>query len=320
MEGKIFNHPEYIETNSSLILFLRDEAFKIIKEEKGPEYSNLASRYDWLCEEMRINAEITPSVYLDIRSLVMEQERIVVKEKDVLVKVAEYCLHMKRLSQKFLVRNILIDGTYSNRHSDIIARKIAKFHLLKLSGQFVADDQNLIDEFSNFESFKRTIENDFGMFEAKKGLFIPIMISESKYQKIKRYILNFLEENKDLLMNRFTEGYVVPIHGDFHSLNIFVENDFIYAIDRVLRRHLRVSDIIKDPAYLGVDLEVFGFEQEKKCFLDAYKEEVGDPKFEALLPFYSCRLGFVGGMVNIHRENTILSKQYFDLAYKYVRI
>jgi len=320
VKGKTFNYPECIETNSSLILLVEDEVFKIIKEEKGSEYSSLAARYKWLREEMRINAEITPSLYLDIRPFAVEQGRMVVKGKDTLVKVVEYGLRMKRLSQGSLVRNMLANGTYYSRHSDIIAREIAKFHLLKLSGQFVADDQDLIDEFSNLRAFRETIEKDFGMFETKRGLFIPTMISESKYQEIKRYILNFLAENEDLLRGRFDKGYVIPIHGDFHSLNIFVEKGIAYAVDRALRRHLRVSDIIKDPAYLSVDLEVFGFEQEKKSLLDRYKREVQDPDFETLLPFYFCRLGFVGGIVNIHRENMQISEQYFDLAYKYASV
>jgi len=320
MNGKRFNNPDFIETNSSLIVLVEDKAFKIIKEEKGEDYSDSRSRYSWLREEMRINSEITPGLYLGIRPIFIRYGQITVgDDNDNLNNAVEYALCMKRLRRASLVYNRLTNGTYSSRHSIIIARNIADFHISRLSGKFSHNDQALMQEFCSFDSLSRIVRQDFRTFEANEASFVPVIITELKYQRIKRYILRFLENNKDLLIKRVSTGYVVPIHGDFHSTNIFVEGDSVYIIDRVLRRNLRVNDTIKDPAYLSVDLGVFGLEREMECFLSIYQERVKDPYFERLLPFYMCRLAFVSGLVRFSSDNQSQIKAYFDLAYKYVK-
>ena len=320
VEGKKFVNPEFIETNSSLIVLTGDKALKILKEKKNKQYSDLQSRFTWLYEEMRINSEITPKLYLNIRPIFLHHDQVIVgNDNNDLDSIVEYGLCMKRLKQASLVHNMLLNGTYSSKHSIIIARRIADFHISKLSGGLSQDDQILMQKFSSLATLKKVIKNDFETFEKRKANFVPTAITEFKYQRIKRYIFKFLEENENLLKERVSRGYVVPIHGDFHSTNIFVEGGSVYAIDRALSRNLRVNDIIKDPAYLSVDLETFGFEQEMECLLNTYQERVKDPCFEKLLPFYVCRLAFVKGIVSFSSGNQFQLKPYFDLAYKYAK-
>lgn len=320
VEEKKFVNPEFIEAKDSLIVFVGNKAFKIIKKEKGKDYSDSQSRCTWLHEEMRINSEITPNFYFGVRPIFIHHGQIIVgNNNDDSGSVMEYVLCMKRLKQASLVRNMLRSDTYSSKHSIIIARKIADLHLSKLSGKLNQDDQILMHEFCSFDSLNRIIEEDFKTFEEQKTSFVPTAVTELKYQRIKRYISKFLKENENLLKERINTGYVVPIHSAFHSANIFVEDGSVYTIDRALTRRFRVNDIIKDPAYLSVDLEIFGFEQEMKCFLDAYQERVKDSCFEKLLPFYMCRLAFVEGMRSFSLDNPSQVKPYFDLAYKYAR-
>lgn len=320
VEKKKFVNPEFIEAKDSLIVFTDDKALKIIKKEKGKDYSDPQSRCTWLHEEMRINSEITPNFYFGVRPIFIHHGQIIVDNgNDDSGSVMEYTLCMKRLKQTSLVRNMLRSNTYSSKYSIIIARKIADFHLSKLSGKLNQDDQILMQQFCSFDSLNKVIEEDFKTFEEQKTSFVPTAVTELKYQRIKRYISKFLKENEDLLKERVNTGYVVPIHSAFHSANIFVEDGSVYAIDRALTRHFRVNDIIKDPAYLSVDLERFGFKEGMESFLNVYRERVKDPYFEKLLPFYMCRLAFVEGMRSFSLDNPSQVKPYFELAYKYAR-
>jgi len=304
INGKRFDNPEFIETNSSLILFVENQAWKIIKEEKGEEYSNLQDRCIWLIEEMFINSEISPDLYLGIGRIHVDN-------------AVEYALGMKKLEEKSLVYNMLLKGSYLKEHSLNIACKIANFHFSKLTHPAQANNHDSMKKYCSYDALRDVIHADFKRFERYKEIFMPAALTEENYQKIKNYVLNFLRDKRKLLIERAKTGYVLSIHGDFHARNIFVENNSVYVIDRALRKQFRINDIVKDPAYFSVDLQAFGLRKEMQYFLDVYQEKVADPFFEELLPFYICRLGLVGGMVHFSEGNPLQAKPYFDVALHY---
>ena len=314
-----FVNPEFTETNSSVIVFVGSKAFKILKE--GEYYgSDMKARRASLKEEMRINVEITPDFYLGIVPIIARDDQIqIVMASSSSQNAIEYALCMKRLKQESLVYNMLLNGTYSHECSVAITTKIAEFHSAKLSGNLSHDDRTLMQKFCSFESLKRVIEKNCETFERCKAIFVPTAITEIQFRKIKEHILNFLRKNEGLLTERINSGYVVPIHGDLHSKNIFVENGSTYFIDRSLRENLRVSDIVKDPAFLGVDLEAFGFQKEKERLFTEYLNKVRDPYFRKLLPFYMCHLAVVNAIVNLSHGYHNQIQRYLNLAYHYAR-
>lgn len=314
-----FVNPKFTETNSSVIVFVGEKAFKILKE--GEYYgSDMKARHASLKEEMRINAEITPDFYLGIVPIIARDDQIqIMMASNPSQNVIEYALCMKRLKQESLVYNMLLNGTYSHECSVAITTKIAEFHNAKLSGNLSHDDRTLMQKFCSLESLKRVIEKNCETFERCKAIFVPMAITEIQFRKIKEHILHFLRKNKDLLTERINSGYVVPIHGDLHSKNIFVENDSTYLIDRSLRENLRVSDIVKDPAFLGMDLEAFGFQKEKERLFTEYLSKVRDPYFRKLLPFYMCHLAVVNAIVNLSHGHHNQIQRYLNLAYHYAR-
>ncbi len=321
VNGETFIKPDFIETNSALIVFVGDKAFKILKEDRpGLDCSTILTRCFLLEEEFESNSEISNDLYLSINPISLFQGQVVIHKtgkKHVPTTLMEYALCMKKLRQDSLVYRMLLNKTYSCRYSILIARKIASFHKAKLLEDSTENDQRLIAEFGTIKALENIVEKDFQMFEKLKIDFIPTITTKRKYQKIKRYILDFLKRKRNLMIERTILNYILPIHGDFHAQNIFVEEGVVHVIDRSLRRNMRVSDIVKDLAYLGVDLEMFGFEKEKYIFFKEYHFVIEDPFFEELLPFYMCRRAFVAGMVNLHEKNIEDLKAYFDLAYKY---
>jgi len=320
VDGCRFISPEFVETNSAIIVFAGGKAFKILKKgREGIDCSTVFARRNLLAEELESNSEMNTDLYFGISSVSICDGQIIIGGSDsVSVQtVVDYALCMKRLEQRFLVYNMLLNGSYRDEITILIAKTLAVFHRRKLSGEIGSNDHNLIRKFSTVESLIDIVERDFQMFERLRDIFIPAVTTEQKYQEIKRYIVGFLKSRRALFLERIRLGRVLPIHGDFHSRNIFVENNVVYMIDRSLRRNMRVSDILKDVAYFAVDLEIFGCQKSKEMFLDAYRSAIPDEYFMQLLPFYMCRRAFVAGLVNHLEEDAERLKSYFDLAYNY---
>lgn len=312
----LYTNPEFVETNSAVILFTDNKAFKILKEnEEGIDCSTTSKRRVLLVEEMEIGSEVSTGLYFGVMPVFLQEGGIVIGLGNSVA--IEYALCMKRLGQNSLVYNMLADGIYSNGCSILIARKLAAFHASKLSRKLNEKDQRLVEEFGSIGSFKQVVQKDFAMFEELKINFIPTAITEYRYQEIKKYILRFFERERNLLSERIRIGYVFPVHGDFHSRNIFIESGVVYAIDRSLRRKKRVSDIVKDLTCLAVGLEMFGSNKQKEVFFREYHSNIEDPHFKQLLPFYMCHMAFVAGMVNFLKEDIEHIKAYFDIAYNY---
>lgn len=319
INGNLFANPDFIETNSAIIILIGDMALKILKKgRKALDCSTASARRNLLIEEMESTSEINADLYFGISPIFILDRQIIIGENDSPnVKAVDYALRMKRLEQKSLVRNILLNGLYSDEFSILIAKTIASFHRRKLSGEVTEDDRNSIRKFGTIESLMDIVERDFRMFEELSDSFIPALITEQKYQEIKKYIMGFLMNRRALLIKRIKLGYVLPVLGDFHSRNIFIENGTVYVIDRSLRKNMRVSDVVKDVAYFAVDLEVFGPSGSEKIFLDVYHSMIKDEYFAQLLPFYMCRGAFVAGRVNLFKEDAERLRAYFDFAYNY---
>jgi hypothetical protein len=316
LNGCLYANPEFVETNSSVIIFITGKAFKILKENgRGIDCSTALSRVALLQEELRINSEISPDLYLGVMPIFCQQARIFIGGEG--SEPIEYALCMKRIGDGSLVYRLLSGGVYYPNHSVLIARKLAAFHASKLSGKLNEEDRRLVEEFGSVESFGKVVQKDFEMFATLKQDIIPEAITEEMYQEIKRYITGFMLAEHHLFEERRKKGFIVPIHGDFHSRNIFVEHGVVYAVDRSLKRQMRVGDIVKDLAYFAVDLEATGHGWQKKVFFDEYHRFVEDAYFDRLLPFLMCRQTFVAGLVSFSAGNIEYSRKCFEIAHSY---
>lgn len=321
INGNLFASPDFIETNSAIVIFAGSVALKILKEgRRGVDCSTASVRQSLLIEEMETNSEINASLYFGVKPVFVLDGQIVITEDNLIsTEVADYVLDMKRLKQSSLLYNVLLSGSYCDEFSVLVAKIIASFHQCKMSGKLTANDRGLVEKFGTVDSLLDIVERDFQMFEELSDNFIPMAVTRQNYQKIKKYLAGFLKNRMALLTERIKSGYVLPIHGDFHSRNIFVENGVVYVIDRSLRRNMRVSDIVKDVAYFAVDLEMFGLERQKRIFLNTYRSVIEDEYFMQLLPFYMCRRALVAAMSNLFEESVEHLKVYFDIACKYAK-
>lgn len=320
--GHTFVNPDFIETNSAIIVFVDNIALKILKQGRpGVDCSTALARLALLREEFETNFEISSNLYFGIKPIFMQGEQIFLGENNVSdSKAVDYGLCMKKLKQKSLVYNKLSNRSYRDEYSVLIAKTIALFHKRKLLGDIINNDCELIDKFGTIESFANIIKGDFEIFEKLNDVFVPKIITKNDYQEIKQSITTFFKKKRELFLERIKSRYVLPIHGDFHSRNIFVEDNNVYIIDRSLRRNMRVGDIIKDVAYFAVDLEMFNYEKQKMTFLDAYHSIIKDEYSKQLLPFYMCRRAFVAGITNLYEEDIKRLRAYFALSHQYATI
>lgn len=116
IKGKEFIRPKFIETNSSFIIFVGEMVFKVLKEEKGKEFCGIGRRYKWLHEELQINKEITPELYLGVIPVSMKGSKITIDFK-CSGKALEYALYMRRVKAvRVIIPGIhLMDFNYNSR-------------------------------------------------------------------------------------------------------------------------------------------------------------------------------------------------------------
>src|SRR5271154_3837278 len=313
---------EFKQTHISYVFIAGDFVYKIKKPVHFAflDCSRLAQRFHYCREEGRLNARLSPRVYLGVFAILRDAGSFALGPQ---VEVehpgaVEYAVKMRRLPEDRTLDKLIASGHADSGTIRAIARCIAKFHATAPSNRGWAYGSAL--------SIWRDIIEDI----AQNKEFVGRTLREDQLTAIDTFCRTFVNRHWRALNERAHEGRVREGHGDLRAEHICLEDGEIDVIDCVeFSERLRYCDAASEIAFLAMDLDRLGAPRLADELVEAYAEISGDVDLGVFVPFYKCYRACVRGKVeslkSLEREVDAaererarqLARSYFELATRY---
>ena len=308
----------HLETHISHVFLCGEYAYKMKKglDLGFLDFTSLEKRKYYCEEELRLNSIFAPEIYLEVIPIYKKDGAFSFQSKG---KVVEYLLKMREFEQEHILSNIVEKGEFTPDLFTELAQKLAQIHQK-------ADSNEEISSYASASHIQKIADQNF----VQTHQYIGECISKSSFDKIRKFTLNFIDENELLFESRQKSGKIRECHGDLHLNNICIYKGEIQFFDRIeFNKEFRNIDVIYDLAFLIMDLHHKNQSAIATRVMNEYLEQTGDYDGAALLSFYACLRAYIRGKVisfQLDRsENTEGEKEtiiaeassYFDLAESY---
>ena len=315
---------ELKQTHISYVFVAGTYVYKVKKPVRFAflDCSTLAERFRYCREEVRLNARLSPLVYLGVFAIFKRGDSFVLgtEVRDEHPEAVEYAVKMRRLPEDRMLDRLLAAGQVDSSMIRAIASRIAEFHASAGSsrgwthGSAAAIWRGAIAEIAQDEGF------------------VGHTIRKDQFMEIDAFFRAFIAAHWRALNDRASEGRVREGHGDLRAEHICVRGNEIDVIDCVeFSERLRYGDVASEIAFLAMDFERLGAPLLGDELVEAYAEMIGDDELAMFVPFYKCYRACVRGKVEslrgvegevgaAERERAVkLARSYFALAWQYAR-
>ncbi len=276
-----------VETQSSAVFMAGDRVLKMKKPIRTAflDYSSLEAREAACDSEVRLNARLSPDVYLGVVHIGLYDggpgEPVVV---------------MRRLQERDQLRVRMAQGDPQLR-AEIreVARRIAVFHS-------ECDVYSGPDSAGSWEAVHaRWLE------ECDEIDLLGDATSDAEDRRALRVLgTRYLAGREPLFDGRLLDGQVREGHGDLRSEHVYLTSDGPRIIDCVeFDPQLRVADVLSDVAFLAMDLEQRDRADLAEALLSDYREFSATQYPESLLEFYVAYRALVRAKVHAIRARQI---------------
>ncbi len=251
---------QLIETPLSYILLTKQEALKVKKNVCLPfvDYSSLAARRFFCTEEVRLNKNFAPGMYLDLQCIAGSSKP---PASGMPAQVVDYAVRMRRLAPGSLYSEKLANGKLTSADIDALAAHVA--HV-----------QDRAPRASSGKFGKPALRRAqaLGALEGSRPLLSPGQFSLLEV---------WLNAQSASLVRLWTErrlaGRVRECHGDLHLANVATLDDKVVAFDCLeFEPGLRWIDVVDDMAFTVMDLDSNGRRDLAYRFLNAWLDQTGD--------------------------------------------
>ncbi|MHC4848620.1 MAG: hypothetical protein ACYTEG_09220, partial [Planctomycetota bacterium] len=256
---------EVRETHVSLVALTADRAYKFKKAIRFPflDQTDPAKRAELCHEELRLNRELCPDIYL--RVVLVDPESFTIGT------AGEPAVEMVRLPDDRMVDHLLATGDFESVEAAIpeIVERLIAFHR------------------------NAARADELGTPLAVAQRFAPILklaeqhLDPALARPIRKYIERGLADRTELMAKRAADGFVRDGHGDLHAANICLAAQGVRIYDRLeFSRAIRAGDVAFDIAFLAMSLDLAGANALSHALRKLYAEKTNDPEFEGLCSFY----------------------------------
>ena len=125
-------HVEFKQTHISYVFLAGDFVYKVKKPVRFPflDYSELARRTHYCREEVRLNARLSPRVYLGVFAILNCRESFSLGSEvhGEYPEAVEYAVKMRRLPEDRMLDRLVAAGRVDEVTMRAIAKRIAEFH------------------------------------------------------------------------------------------------------------------------------------------------------------------------------------------------
>jgi uncharacterized protein len=269
------------ETHASWVFVAGERAYKLKKPVALGflDYSTLALRHSACHEEVRVNQELAPGIYLGVRAIV-EADGAFQILPDGTAGALEYCVEMCSFSEQDTFAGLIATGSLERRHVADAARLLAAFHRAAPVALEWDADVTLARWRENLQELRRAGP------PARWPLDVAADFGEA-----------FVESHRSELRRRARLGLARDGHGDLRCEHVLAKPT-VRVVDRIeFDASLRRNDVACDLAFLAMDLEASGQAWAARALIDAYREAGMDPGSESLRAFYAAHWALVRAKV-----------------------
>jgi len=242
------------------------------------------------CEaEVRLNRRLAAGVYLGVVPIAIRAGGFRVGDGGAAV---EYAVRMERLPEEATLRSRLACGRLDRETVELVARRVAAFHVGAATGPEIARQ-------GRFQVVAGNARENFAQTEG----FLGATVSTEVWRRLRQLTEEELAARRPLVEARARPGTIRDGHGDLHLDHVYHFPDRQPPSDLVIvdciefNDRFRHLDPVADAAFLAMDLEFHGRPDLARWFADAYFEETGDQEGRELLPFYTAYRAMVRGKV-----------------------
>jgi uncharacterized protein len=269
------------ETHASWVFLAGEFAYKVKKPVRLAflDYSTLSLRRAACLEEVRVNRELAPGIYLGVRAILRTAERFRFAAQDTPGAV-EYAVLMRRFDEAHTLQGAI--QTRSLTHAQIreVARRLAGFHLGSPALAAIGPAQVLDAWSANVAEIERLKRPGGWRVEVMRGF------GEA-----------FVNAHASEIERRVREGWVRDGHGDLRCEHVLLGRP-VRVVDRIeFDPTLRHLDVACDLAFLTMDLEAHARRWAARELVGAYRHAGGSPGSEQLRGFYGAYWALVRAKV-----------------------
>jgi aminoglycoside phosphotransferase family enzyme/gluconate kinase len=292
-EPSFYDHPvsgvKMIETHISWVFLAGEFAYKVKKPLNLGflDFSTLEKRYYYCGEELRLNREFSPHIYLALTPIGGRPQAPLINSEPAL----EYAVKMRRFPQECQLDRMLASGQLQTCHIIAFATAMASLHQhaspASANTAYGGPDAVISPVLENFRQIRPLIEGSD---------------REEQLAALEQWSRATCEALKPVISRRKREGFTRACHGDLHLANMAWLDDQPLLFDCIeFNESLRWIDVVNDIAFLVMDLDdreqtAFGW-----SFLNRYVQETGDYHGLALLNFYKTYRAMVRAKVTCLR-------------------
>ena len=302
-----FLHPvsdlEILETHISWVVLTGDYAYKFKKPvDLGfLDFSTLELRKHYCEEELRLNRNWAPELYIGVVPICEEDGGFVVDGTGTPI---EYAVKMRQFPSDARLDRQLDAGLLHPRDFHALAQTIATNHataaVMEFEGARPAIDAVSTPMRENFPVMEGHADRD-------------------ELTKIRDWTGEQLREHSEKIGARHEHGFVRECHGDLHLENLVRLESGIVAFDCVeFSASLRNLDVINDVAFLAMDLIARNRRDLAYVFLNRYLECTGDYAGMALYGLYFVYHCMIRAKVAAIRGDDGEMQHYIDVSLRWI--
>jgi aminoglycoside phosphotransferase family enzyme/predicted kinase len=265
LKRECFPHPvssiEVFETHISWVIATGPFAYKIKKAVNLGflDFSTLRRRKFFCEEELRLNQQWAPELYLAVVPVCGSHDRPSVAGEGVAI---EYAVKMVQFPQSAQLDKQLNAGLLHEKDLYDLAETVAGYHgkarIIEYADERESVKKVKVPMLDNFAPVAKAIDMDL-------------------LTRVQKWTSTSLYELKPNLVQRRKNGFVRECHGDLHLANLVRLSRGIVPFDCVeFSADLRNIDVLSDIAFLVMDLVAGARQDLAYAFLNRYLECTGD--------------------------------------------
>ncbi|GAB4541035.1 MAG: bifunctional aminoglycoside phosphotransferase/ATP-binding protein [Pleurocapsa sp.] len=311
---------ELVQTHISYVFLTGEYAYKVKKAVNFGflDFSDLDKRKHFLAEEIRLNQEIAPELYLEVLPITQEGDKFIL---DGAGEAVEYVGKMRQFPQDNLFSNLFERGELPIELMAKLGKIVAQFHSQAATNDYITS-------FGSVENIKAAFDENYQQTET----YIGTVQTQQQYDETQAFTNNFFATQEALFKSRRDSHKIKECHGDLHLKNICLWQDKIQLFDRIeFNEPFRFVDVMYDVAFAVMDLEARGRKDFANAFLNTYLEQTGDWEGLPLLPLYLSRQAYVRAKVTsfllgdpnipdaVKQDAQKTAKEYYRQAWQYTQ-
>ncbi|MDQ6973052.1 MAG: AAA family ATPase [Mariprofundaceae bacterium] len=273
------------ETHASWVVLTGLFAYKVKKSVNFGflDFSSLDKRRHFCTEELRLNRQLAPQLYLDVLPISYQNHHFSLGDDK---NICEYCVQMRQFADEDLLDARMQSSRFDPEWMDELAKGASAFHAS-------AKQSKAISAFGAAGYVRQHIHAALDAATQHPEHIDPDLISA-----LYKHTDAAISTQQKRFTQRMHQGYIRDCHGDLHLGNIAIFRNRPLIFDCIeFNPEYRAIDTLSDTAFLVMDCMARTRPDLAFRFLSRYLEYSGDYAGMPLFPIFLCYRACVRGKV-----------------------